>query len=105
MPFALNRRQVLFSGASLALGTIRLCAQSQAEYGPARYGPAQPFDYDWLRRRAKSLAAASFAAEPPPAPSIVSTIDFDAVQKIKFRAERAICAQSPFPVRMNSHRG
>jgi periplasmic glucans biosynthesis protein len=103
MPFALSRRQLLSTGALLALGLTPFPARSsQTVPVPSRYGNPQPFDFDRLRRRAKLLAAAPFEAETPPVPQIVSTIDFDAAQWIKFRADRAICTDgaSPFPVRM-----
>ena len=102
MPFAINRRQLLSTGAVLALGLTPFPARSsETAPGSSRYGDAQAFDFDLLRAKAKQLAAAPFEAEKPPVPELVTTIDFDAVQKIKFRADRAVCADgaSSFPIR------
>jgi len=67
----------------------------------ARFGAPELFDFNLLRERAKSLAGKAYVA-PQAAPDIVSKIDFDAVQKIKFRADRAIWGDEPgpFPVRL-----
>ncbi len=101
MPIALSRRQLLSSGALLALGMAGFSARaSQVVPGP-RYGSGEPFDFERLRQRAKLIASAPYQAERPPVPAIVSRIDFDAVQRIKFRPERAVCTggAGAFPVR------
>jgi periplasmic glucans biosynthesis protein len=103
MPFTISRRQFLSGSALLAVELAPFPAlASQALPGPSRYGDATAFDFDWLRAKAKQLAAAPFEAEKPPVPELVTTIDFDAGQKIKFRPERAVCSggAGAFPVRM-----
>ncbi|MFA5900613.1 MAG: glucan biosynthesis protein [Hyphomicrobium sp.] len=67
----------------------------------SRLGDPQPFNFDALRARAKALAANPYVA-PEPAPEIVSRVDFDAVQKIKFRADRELWPSGPgaYPVRL-----
>ena len=52
-----------------------------------------------LRQIARSLAAKSHVAQKPL--DIVSKIDFDVVQKIKFRPDKALwpAGEGPFPVR------
>ncbi len=103
MPPALTRRQLLSTGALLALGLLPpLARASQTVPVPSRYGNPRPFDFDRLRQKAKELAAAPFVPETPPAPEVVKTIDFDAVQKIKFRPERGLWAGDAHarPIRM-----
>ena len=98
----LNRRQVLLAGASLALPVVgNLAPRAYAASAGAKLGPPQPFDFNWLRQTAKSLAAKDYAA-PKPAPELVGKIDFDVAQKIKFRAEKSLFGGggSPFPVRL-----
>ncbi len=51
--------------------------------------PSLKFDYDDVVRRAKDLAAAPYAAEPPPLPEALSKLDFDAWRDIRFRPEKA----------------
>jgi glucans biosynthesis protein len=65
------------------------------------FGPARPFSFDRLRARARALAAAPYAEPPRPAATVVQDVDFDAIQKIKFRADRALWADGPgaLPVR------
>lgn len=64
-------------------------------------GEPRPFSFDELRARAKALAAKPYVA-PDAAPEIVSRVDFDAVQKIKFRADRELWPAGPgaYPVRL-----
>lgn len=59
------------------------------------------FDLAALRQVARSLAAKPYLAPKPPAPDIVSKIDFDVAQKIKFRPDKALWAagEGSFPVR------
>ncbi len=99
----LNRRQLLLAGASLALpavGTLTPRAHAAPPVGP-QLGPPQPFDFDRLKQTAKALAGKAYVA-PKPAPEIVGKIDFDEVQKIRYRASKALFADgaAPFPVRL-----
>ena len=54
-----------------------------------RFGPQQPFSYESLRDLARTRAAEPYAAPARPAP-VVQSIDFDAIQKIKFRPVSAL---------------
>ncbi|PJK28346.1 glucan biosynthesis protein D [Minwuia thermotolerans] len=58
-------------------------------------GRAVPFSYDRLRSRARRMAEDAFRPRPTPAPDIVQRIDFDAVQKIRFRPDAAPWAVRP----------
>ncbi len=96
----LNRRQILLASVPMTLG---LATRARgATPAPAKSASPQPFDFNWLRQTAKSLAGKAYVAPKPPAPDLVSKIDFDAVQKIKFRADKALFSggDAPFPVRL-----
>ena len=72
-----------------------------AQPPPPRFGEPQPFTFDALRARARALAAKPYIA-PGPASKVVDKVDFDAVQAIKFRADRALwpAGPGPYPVRL-----
>jgi glucans biosynthesis protein len=95
----INRRRFLTTAAPFALAALGMPSARAAQTMP-RFGPPQPFTFDGLRQRAKELAAMPYVADPP-APEAVTKIDFDAAQKIKFRANRALWSHGPaaFPVR------
>jgi periplasmic glucans biosynthesis protein len=96
----LDRRQVLLAGAPLVLTLAGVTANSHADEAvPAPQ--TSPFDFDRLKQIAGKLAAKSYVAQKPPAQDVVSKIDFDVSQKIKFRADKALWRQGagPFPVR------
>jgi periplasmic glucans biosynthesis protein len=97
----IDRRQFLVAGAPFALMAMNGSLARADEVRP-RLGMVQAFDYDELRRRARALAEAPYVAPVLPAPETVAKIDFDAVQKIKFRPECALWAKGPgrFPVRL-----
>ncbi len=61
---------------------------------------AAMFSFDGLRQRAMALAERPYVAPTQAAVKSVNKIDFDAVQKIKFRADHALWAEGsrPFPV-------
>ena len=98
-----NRREVLAAGGPWALLTLVAgFAPARAAPPPSpRFGEPQPFSFDNLRARAKALAASPYVA-PAPSPKVVDTVDFDAVQAIKFRADRALWPDGPgaCPVRL-----
>lgn len=98
-----NRREVLTTGGQWAL-LMALAGLSPARAEPApavRLGDPEAFSFDALRQRTKDLAAKPYVA-PAAAPSIVGDVDFDAAQKIKFRADRELFPNGPgaCPVRL-----
>ncbi len=100
---AIGRRQFLAAGAPLALALARPSLALAAVAGAGeRFGPPQPFSFEGLRAVAKARAAKPYVGPGRPAPNLVDSIDFDAVQKIKFRPERELWPHGtgPFPVRM-----
>ncbi|HWK33343.1 MAG TPA: glucan biosynthesis protein [Hyphomicrobium sp.] len=98
-----TRRELLATGGPWALMlTVAGITPLRAAPPPAfRLGEAQPFSFDGLRARAKELAAKPYAVPAPPQ-EIVAHVDFDAAQKIRFRADRALWPSGPgtFPVRL-----
>ncbi len=96
----INRRHFLTAATPFALMALSPSLARAAQTTP-RFGPRQPFTFDGLRQRAKELAAEPHVS-PPPAPEVVTKIDFDAAQKIKFRARRALWRDGPeaYPVRL-----
>jgi periplasmic glucans biosynthesis protein len=96
-----DRRQLLRAAPPLALSLVALSGRRGFAAAPAqRFGEPQPFSFDLLRQRAKESAGRAYVATPPPAAGLVQKIDFDAVQKIKFRSDRALWSDGsrPFPV-------
>jgi len=92
----IDRRRFLELGAgliALAAGRSALGAGSGL-----RYGPSQPFSYESLHDLARTRAAEAYAPPPRPSP-VVQSIDFDAIQKIKFRPDSALFKDDPLPVR------
>lgn len=97
-----SRRQFFTAGAPWVLAMVAMPGFRAARAtGPRpRFGAPGPFNFELLRQKAKALAEKPYVA-PPPAPDIVRSIDFDTVQSIKFRADRALWPDGPgaFPVR------
>jgi glucans biosynthesis protein len=55
-----------------------------------RFGPEQPFSYNWLKSHAETLAAAPYQAPPQPDPGIVAKIDYDAYGHLKYKEDFAL---------------
>ena len=59
-----------------------------------------PFDFARLREQARALARKPYEAPHIETPSILEQIDFDAIQKIRFRPSMTLFAGTSFPVRL-----
>lgn len=91
--FVTDRRLLLATlSASLVPVPLRsvLAATGAAAQSAVRLGPPRPFSFDILTARAQKSAAMAFKPPVPPDPSLVAGIDFDTVQKIKFRPDHAL---------------
>lgn len=83
-----HRRQ--FLTALAALGAQGLVSYPALAASQTLFGPAEPFDLDWLRDKAKDLAKAEWQAPIAKHPDILRQIDYDAFQHIRFRPERSL---------------
>jgi glucans biosynthesis protein len=96
----ISRRQFLATGTPFALMAMS-DPLARAEPARPRFGMAQAFNFDKLRQRARELADRPYVPAVP-ASDMVAKIDFDAVQKIRFRSDRELWPNGPgaFPVRL-----
>ena len=91
-----DRRMLLMGfggclGAWVGMGpNPAFSATSRPTTGGLRFGPARPFSFDSLKAQAGALAARPYRSTPSPAAAIIQGIDFDKVQKIRFRPEDAL---------------
>ena len=53
-------------------------------------GEPQPFDYAWLKGRARALAAAPYQPPPDTLPAALAGLDYDQYQSIRFRPDHAL---------------
>ncbi len=104
MQTRLSRRHfaagALAAPALAALRPFAAQAQTAPPAGPAlRFGPAQPFDFDWLKAEARRVAAAPYADPPPRAADVLERLDYDQHNRIRFRPERTLTVPGvPYPV-------
>ena len=87
--FLPDRRFLLAGFAAASLFPV---ASGRAQPAPAglKLGPEGPFSFDGLKDQARKLAASPYQAQEPPAKAIIQGVDFDKVQKIRFRPEDAL---------------
>src|SRR5579872_6490673 len=91
-------RRMLLAALSASLMPFAGRAAAAAAAGEGiRFGPSQEFSFDWLSALAKKKATQPYKAPQSRAARIIQGIDFDAAQKIKFRADHALWAHGPGP--------
>src|SRR5262249_39075390 len=60
-------------------------------------GAGTPFSFDWLKERARMLAAQPYVPPPRPAPDIVEQIDYAAHGMLRYKPDHALFAEGPGP--------
>jgi glucans biosynthesis protein len=88
----IDRRFLLagFAAAGLFPAVPGLGAPKVPVPAGLRLGKPHAFSFDGLRAQAKKLAAGPYQAVEPPAKAVIQGVDFDKVQKIRFRPEDAL---------------
>ncbi|PWG62988.1 glucan biosynthesis protein [Sediminicurvatus halobius] len=91
-----DRRRLLQAIAALAASPwAALLPAVGAAATPSALGPAQPFTFEALRRRARDLAARPYQAAPAPHSDLLDAIDYDASQRIRYRPEATLWRDKP----------
>ena len=95
--FAINasqpsRRAVVAGGGSVLAALLAGPHSAFAEAGldAHDFGPASPFSFEALKRRAEALAAQPYAAPAVPSPAILAEIDYAQYQRIRYRPDRSL---------------
>lgn len=81
---AFSATPIIFPPAAIAAGSDNL----------------QPFDFAWLKGRARALAGSAYRAPPEVAPRALANLDWDQYQAIRFRRDHALWAGDTFPFRL-----
>lgn len=96
----MQRRQFLkhagtaFTALGLPALPLQLLAADRA-VGLRRLGRPQPFDYAWLKGRARALAEAPYQSHKRTLPAPVEALDWDQYQSIRYRQDHALWADAP----------
>jgi glucans biosynthesis protein len=85
-----NRRLLLAALSASLLPRWAMAAAENSDKPGIRLGPTRPFSFKTLAETAKKNASQPYKAPPQRAAHLISSIDFDAVQKIRFRADHAL---------------
>lgn len=90
-------RRLLLAGLSASLFSSHGWAAAP-KAAAIRLGPPRDFSFAWLVDRARKNAGQAYQAPEARAAQIISGIDFDAAQKIKFRADHALWPDGAQPL-------
>jgi glucans biosynthesis protein len=88
-----DRRLVLSGAGGIALSPLLFAAGSaQALAGIAsnEMGPATPFSFDTIAKRAEDLAGRPYEKPHIPSPDLLSALTYDEYQRIRYRPENSI---------------
>lgn len=98
----MHRRNALRGAATLGgWGALaRLLGHAPALLAQPALGPAQPFDWEWLKGYARDLAAQPFAPPGDQRPPQVAALTWDQYETIRFRPEQALWADAGLPFRV-----
>ena len=97
----MDRRSWLKAAASLAAASVPLGGSLAAAPTVKKIGETRPFDYAWLKGRARALSGATY--KPPVArlPAEVAKLDWDQYQAISNRKGRALWTDEKARFRLN----
>src|SRR5688572_21288601 len=91
---------LILAGAPLSISAVR---PSRGSAQPAR---SQRFDYDWLKNHARQLACNHYEAPDRLLPNILTALDYDGYQAIRFSADNALWLREDLEFRIEFfHRG
>ena len=85
---SIDRRQLL--AALAALGVLRMPGVAEAANEGLHFGPPQPYSFEALAVRQKTLATRPFVPVKVRDTEILNAIDYDAFWKIKYRPEATL---------------
>src|SRR5689334_3533916 len=87
----MDRRSWLKLAASLSASSLPI-AEALAAATPAvkTIGEERPFDYAWLKGRARALAGSNYQPPSVRLPADVGKLDWDQYQAIQFRDDHAL---------------
>ena len=83
----MRRREFLKSAA--ILGAATMFSDPLPAATPSPIGTLQAFDFAWLKGHARALAGAAYQPPEQPLPKILTNLDWDQYQAIRFRTDRA----------------
>jgi glucans biosynthesis protein len=97
---SVNRRSFLALSASslFTLHDTMRAAVAQSS-GSLALGRPRPYSFERVMELARVLAAEPYVQPRAPVPELINSIDFDAAQRVKFRASCALWQDQPLPVR------
>ncbi|MCW1840841.1 glucan biosynthesis protein [Prosthecomicrobium hirschii] len=90
----LSRRDLLQASFATAFAAGLGLIPTDAQAIPLKFGPAKPFSWDSLVKRAREMAGKPYKAPYRPAPQIVEQIDYTAHGKIRFKTDYALNVES-----------
>lgn len=93
----MERRDLLKASAALAVAgfpfSALLSVSLAADTELKSLGTQQPFDYAWLKGRARALASSVYRAPSDRLPEAVKKLDWDQYQAIQYRVDHALWAK------------
>jgi len=111
---SLDRRQWLESVVALAASGVLPAARAQRgspapsgdAFSPLATGDPQPFDYAWLKGRARTDALAAYSPPHAALPASLAALDYDHFQAIRFQPREALWGKADDLFRVDFfHRG
>jgi periplasmic glucans biosynthesis protein len=102
----MQRRDFLKSALILAGAPISIPALRPSPGSAQPAGKPQQFNYDWLKNQARRLACRGYEAPNRVLPNILTQLDYDDYQAIRFSADRALWIREGLAFRVEFfHRG
>ena len=97
-----RRREILKSAMMLAASQWAAPKFSRAAGAAAAAGtgPAQPFDYAWLKGQARQLSANVYQLPKDTPPPAMSKLSYDQYQSLRFRTDHALWADAGLAFRL-----
>jgi periplasmic glucans biosynthesis protein len=100
----IRRRTILKSALALAVGPWSragfAAASRNPTAAPAAASVGEPFDYAWLKGKARTLSMNAYQASQDILPPAMATLSYDQYQSLRFRADHALWANAGLAFRL-----
>ena len=94
MPASIDRRRFVKGSAAAALlpglTAVPDLARALSGLEATELGPGRAFSFETLQQDAKALSLYPFQKQAAPSPEIISEIDYDQFQKIRYRPDKSV---------------